>query len=727
MKTTSRFSVSGIVITMAMAAVIGSVVISYADGQVKPAAGEGRATATSTTASAPGAKIVGWRGDGTGCYPDATPPVEWSRKSQGIARGLLTQAKKPAGESIDGAKPMLDGVIRQWLVVGPFTAADPAKALDQEQIAGEDKVGSDQGDKVGELAWQIAGVVGDKDDVNQYNTVSLNWVYLKGSLSMEAGQVGYAHSYVYAKEAGMVKVIIDHAGALKVRANGKVVYDQPKSQVVYGAANNDVYWLQSFIPIPRSVTFQMDLVKGWNRLLFKGVCALDRGCQFNARFADPLPAKYETKNILWTTTLPGFANAMPVIVGDKIFVTSEPDELVCVNKKDGKVLWKRSYSHYDTLTAQDRLAHPIIAEKIDPLVKKLGQTEDADEKLALRKQIRDAMMTIDKVKYALRVVKHLPIVGYCTPTPCSDGKFVYTISGNGVAACFDLDGKPQWIRHAHAEFKGRQGGWASHGHPSSPVLIDNKFIFHLDYVVALDVRTGKEIWRADTDGGNATPDVINGSLWATMDGGTPVVGTAGGLFYNANNGQPTWEEFAKLCRESGQYVHSDSRPCFLIKGNPGGIVPMAGATKEYVAAEKRPAQIDRTYTGGMLLSSPLCHEGLIYMVNMTGGMTVMDAKTGATVYTKKLDLNPYMFWNGSGVCASVALGGKNIYVMDNRGNTIVFKPGRQFEQVARNTIEDNLPRRIPDNPQELTQSTPAFDGGCIYIRGEENLYCIGEK
>lgn len=129
----------------------------------------------------------------------------------------------------------------------------------------------------------------------------------------------------------------------------------------------------------------------------------------------------------------------------------------------------------------------------------------------------------------------------------------------------------------------------------------------------------------------------------------------------------------------------------------------------------------------MLLSSPLAHDGLVYAVGMTGILSVAESATGKSIYQKKLDLDPYVFWNGTGVCASLALAGGNIYVMDNRGHTIVFKPGRQFEQVARNSIEDNLPRRIPDDPQELTQSTPAFDGGRIYIRGEDNLYCVGEK
>jgi outer membrane protein assembly factor BamB len=665
---------------------------------------------------------IGWRGDGTGCYPGTQPPVEWSRKSKGIARTLLTQAKKPVGESLENAKPMRDGAIRQWLGIGPFSAGDAA--LDHEQIPGEDQLQPDEGEKVGERAWKSINIIGDKDEANSYNTTALNWVNLRAVLNVNPGELGYAHAYVYAQEPGTVKAIVDHMQGLKVRVNGKPVYTNPGGQVAYWGANNDVYWLKTFTPVPRSATFQFNLVKGWNRLLFKCVHSPDN-CQFNVRITDPLPSEYETKNIVWTTTLPGFANAMPVIVGDKVFVTSEPDELVCINKQDGRILWKKSYGHYETLTDDDRKAHPIITEKIDPLAKLLSQTEDPDRKMGLRKQIRDLLLTIDKEKYAQQIVKHQPIVGYCTPTPCSDGKFIYTISGNGVAACFDLDGNPAWITYAHPQFKSRAGGWESHGYPASPVLIDNKFIFHLCYLVALDAKTGKEIWRADTDGGHPSPDVINESLWAAKVGATPVVGTPYGLFYNATNGQQIWQALSKQFLTAPRLCRFDNAPFFLLRGT--SIQTMPDSTLKDVSTEIGAAHGITLDIGGMILSSPLYHDGLMYAVSSLGNLAVADASTGKQLYEKKLDLEPFLFWNGAGVCASLALAGNNIYVMDNRGHTIVFKPGRQFEQLARNTIEDNFPRRIPDDAQELTQSTPAFEGTRIYIRGEENLYCIGEK
>src|SRR5579862_2105895 len=53
--------------------------------------------------------------------------------------------------------------------------------------------------------------------------------------------------------------------------------------------------------------------------------------------------KGEKKNILWETKLPSYSWATPIIVGDKIFTRSEPYDLICLNKKSGKILWIRSH------------------------------------------------------------------------------------------------------------------------------------------------------------------------------------------------------------------------------------------------------------------------------------------------------------------------------------------------------------------------------------------------
>lgn len=46
-----------------------------------------------------------------------------------------------------------------------------------------------------------------------------------------------------------------------------------------------------------------------------------------------------TRNIVWKTEMPSFANTQPVVVGDRVLCYGEPDRLICVDAHSGKVLW----------------------------------------------------------------------------------------------------------------------------------------------------------------------------------------------------------------------------------------------------------------------------------------------------------------------------------------------------------------------------------------------------
>ena len=79
---------------------------------------------------------------------------------------------------------------------------------------------------------------------------------------------------------------------------------------------------------------------------------------------------------------------------------------------------------------------------------------------------------------------------------------------------------------------------------------------------------------------------------------------------------------------------------------------------------------------------------------------------------------------GAGLASSLTLAGKYIYMFDNLGSCIVFEPGREFKQAAKNVIH-SVP--WPWHMTETMESTPVFDGARLYFRGCNNLYCIGEK
>src|ERR1035437_9386523 len=94
--------------------------------------------------------VVGWRGNWTGRFPDATPPITWERRSKSPLSDIRTSARKPKGEETTGALVPHSQSIVSWLVLGPFAADDAKKALDQEYVPNEAALAPDDGDKVGE-------------------------------------------------------------------------------------------------------------------------------------------------------------------------------------------------------------------------------------------------------------------------------------------------------------------------------------------------------------------------------------------------------------------------------------------------------------------------------------------------------------------------------------------------------------------------------------------------
>jgi hypothetical protein len=126
--------------------------------------------------------------------------------------------------------------------------------------------------------------------------------------------------------------------------------------------------------------------------------------------------------------------------------------------------------------------------------------------------------------------------------------------------------------------------------------------------------------------------------------------------------------------------------------------------------------------------SPLVHEGICYGIDQYGVFYAMDLKTDKAIYHHDTGFDELHHYNAIGVGASATLGGKQIYVVDNQGVCVVLAPGRQYRPLAVNRIQTQLPRDWPIPPQEiLSNAAPVFDGKRMYLRGEQYLYCIGER
>jgi len=431
------------------------------------------------------------------------------------------------------------------------------------------------------------------------------------------------------------------------------------------------------------------------------------------RLTAPIDAGYESKNIVWETALPSRGVSGPIVVGDKIFLTMEVDELVCINKNDGKILWRRSNTLFDATPEAERALNPLFKE-IEPLNAKIAQSKDFMEVLKLHRQIQELLNRIDAKKYAWGDVRTAPFTGNATPTPCSDGKNVFAFFGNsGVVACYDLLGNRKWISIG--------GGAAGDYNTQSPLLVGNVFFINRSGIgTAYDKETGKVLWTAKVDEDCNTPIAVKingvdlivagrvGEVFRVADG--KCVGSIG----PAHHATP-------VC-EGNRIIRVSMDKEFL-----GQTLSLQGDVLKVEATMRMPSPFQ-----GLSLDTPLFNQNVVYDINAFGNVVAWAVSEGdlkVAFSTPRLEgthsLN--QIWNFIfGATASPMLGGKNIYIMDNQGTTVVLEPGPQLKTIATNKIENFLPRRWSTATQEQTYTSPVCDGKRLFIRGEETLYCIGE-
>jgi outer membrane protein assembly factor BamB len=674
-------------------------------------------------ADVPEAKTYGWRGNWTGLYPEASPPAQWGRIPNGVLAGMTCLAAKPAGGAAPSGQPIEKGLIRDWLVLGPFEVAGSAKGLAEEQVPGEAELAPHVGQQAGKLAWRRAEIH-KKPNYELWGTPSLDWLDLGEILGFKPNQAAYAFTYLYAPRAGKAVMVLDHCCGLKVRLNGTVVYENAERAT----------GLDNYVGISRqkqelthykSPKFELLLKRGWNRLLLKISSAPPnswREMNFAARIYDPDPTAYEEKNIVWMARLPERTNACPLVVGDRIFTPAEPDELVCLDKATGKILWRRTNTLYDAMPEAERTAHPDLRAQADPLVAELARTDDYEKGLALRRKLQELLVAADKKKYKLKwdghFASHFGIIGFTT-TPVSDGRCVYAFFGYGVVACYDLDGNRQWIRRLAAK---------EVGYTCSPALAGGRLFCVFGGLHALDPATGNEAWANPEAGCIA-------SIIPMRVGGTDAITLQGSAVFRAADGQSLWTNPDKG-GGWGAPLFLDQRLYMLIlsvsdlrvadfTGCQGDAWQPKCRRFEIEAIKRRPngEWLDRSSP-----ASPLVYNGLAYAIDEYGTLYCADLATGKTLYRREADFDELHSYNHIGVAASPTLLGKYIAVMDNQGSCLVFEPGRVFKQVAMNRIQTMLPRDWPIPPQEtIANGPPVPDGDRLYIRGEQYLYCIGAK
>jgi len=348
----------------------------------------------------------------------------------------------------------------------------------------------------------------------------------------------------------------------------------------------------------------------------------------------------ENKNILWTTRIGPNKYSSPIVVERKLFVVAEPAWLFCVDAADGKILWKKSCGFAD------------LPEKTP------------------EKPPRGS-------------------VGNTTPTPVSDGQYVYVLCATGIVACFDMKGERQWIRYFDLNPA------TEYGRSTSPLLAGGKLLVTLSHLIALDARTGKEAWRnKEVPELYGTPvaariakvdvAVMPSGHVVRIEDGVILAGGLGGL----NFASAIVQEDTVYLMQTGTKAHRLS----------------AAAANKWEAKQLWEEELEGTF-----YASAVYDKGLIYAVSNENIFQIVDAANGKVLASKELDLPT------ANIYPSVTLAGNLLFVLNDHGDALVLEPGKGYKELKRNRLGEGH------------GGGPTFDGKNIYIRSGQNLYCIGEK
>jgi outer membrane protein assembly factor BamB len=373
-----------------------------------------------------------------------------------------------------------------------------------------------------------------------------------------------------------------------------------------------------------------------------------------------LPVKFsETQNVKWKTPIHGKAWSSPVVWKNQIWLTTATE--------DGK---KMSAVGVDAETG--KIVHDLVI------------FENANPEFC-----------------------H-PTNSYASPTPVIEDGRLYAHFGTYGTACVDTNsGKILWKNQEwHCDH--------FRGPAASPVLYENLLFAAFDgvdvqFVVALDKKTGKTLWKQDrninygTDNGDhkkaySTAQVI------TVEGKPQLVSPAASetIAYNPANGEEIWK-----IKHGG--MNAACRPLFEL----GMVYISAGDGGDSLVAVRADGEGDVTkshvvWKSGKTVpkrSSQLIVGDLFFMANDSGVISCLDAKTGEVHWQERLEGE---YW------ASPLYANGRIYFLTKEGKANVIAARPVFELLAENKLDGGF------------NASPAVVGDDLLLRSFTHLYRIGE-
>jgi outer membrane protein assembly factor BamB len=344
----------------------------------------------------------------------------------------------------------------------------------------------------------------------------------------------------------------------------------------------------------------------------------------------------QTKNILWSVTLPGWGTSSPVVQGNRVFVTSAVDDggkksllTLCFARDDGRELWRHDFG--------------------------LGVNQKTHAKSNL-----------------------------ASNTPAVTDDALYVAFGNADLARYTHDGKLIWVTRCLPTLGDPKMAW---GYNVSPLVLADSLLFPWDhhtgpcYLLGLDKKTGEIAWRKERPIGTAHSTPLRVKHHGQED--ILVSGKNRLTAFDAVTHNELWQYGEGQGPFNGEIivspVYGDGMVfCQLWRQSQIHAIRLRGDGQP-------PEAVWVSNALGPQEPSLLYYRGMLYALKDNGVLMCFDGRTGRENYREPL----------GGECNSSPIASDgHIFVSNIRGQTFVIRAGEKFELLA--TIE--LGERITASP-----------------------------
>ena len=432
------------------------------------------------------------------------------------------------------------------------------------------------------------------------------------------------------------------------------------SIVIFARCTPDTHWPQFLGPGGNNISEETNLPMEWNK----------------------------NKNLIWKYKVPGKGWSSPVVWGDKVFITTAYKDKEDAKPKDDE----------NGGSAQDN-------RRIQPNV------DYRFEIYCLNKNTGEELWVETAYLGKPGIITHRDNT-YASETPVTDGKYLYVYFGMRGLYCYDLDGKKIWEKNIG--IYPMQANW---GTSSSPILYKDYLILQFDneensQVIALDKKTGDQIWKAERDEIStwSTP-----YIWKNNQRTELVTGGKKTRSYNPETGELLWQ----LDMQGGRDISTPTSNAEMIficneeRSDGGGILMAvkAGASGD-ISLDS--AEISNESVAwilpkcGIAMASPVLSNGYLYALERRRGLvSCIDIATGKFVYRKEKLEGAKAFW------ASPWTYDDMIFCLDDTGTTHVLQSGKEFKVLHANKLSDRF------------WSSTAVSSDMLIFRGVNGIYGVG--